>query len=171
LLKLECHPVQPVGNLIVVQGRKLLCHGRKGISMAATVEATIPDLLLAHLGALVLSPALPIAWPNLSFTPPPGEYLEATFMPNTNVNLFVGNDATTQHQGLLQVTVVAKSGLGIVGPNDIAGQIVEHFAKGTRIDGQGFVLSIDEKPSVAPSIQEADRIRVPVTVRWYAFAK
>lgn len=137
--------------------------------MAATVEATIPDLLLTHLGALVFSPAMPIAWPNLSFTPPAGEYLEVTFMPNTNVNQFIGNNSKTQHQGLLQVTVVSKSGIGIVGPNEVAGKIVEHFAKGTKIIADGVKVKIDRKPTVAAPMQDADRVRVPVTIRYISF--
>ncbi|MBK3745294.1 hypothetical protein G3A39_39615, partial [Paraburkholderia aspalathi] len=72
----------------------------------ATVESTIPDLLLLHLGTLILSPVLPVAYPNAPFTKPAGPYLEARFMPNSNVDRFLGDNDTIQYQGILQVTVV-----------------------------------------------------------------
>ncbi|WP_019170668.1 DUF4128 domain-containing protein [Pseudaminobacter salicylatoxidans] len=137
----------------------------------ATVESIIPGLLMARLAELVLSPPLPVAWPDVPFTPPAGSYIEATFMPNTNVNLFVGNDATTQHQGILQVTVVSKAGGGIVAPMEIAGQVVAHFAKGIRVSGQGVTVRVSAKPSVARPLQDADRIRVPVTILYDCFAR
>lgn len=138
--------------------------------MATTVEGKIADALLAHIGTLTLSPALPVAYPNVPFSPPSGTYLEAAFLPNTNTNLFIGNSDPTQHQGLLQVTVIYKPANGIVKPNDIAGAIVAHFAKGTRLTSGGVTVRVYDKPSVAAPLQDADHLRIPVTVRYRGFA-
>lgn len=135
----------------------------------ATVESTIPDLLLIHLGALVLVPALPVAYPDVPFTSPTAAYLEARYMPNTNVNLFLGNDATVQYRGLLQVTLVYQAGKGIIVPAEIAGRIVSHFAKGTVLRSSGVNVRIYEKPSVAPSLQDANRVRIPITIPYKVF--
>lgn len=141
----------------------------------ATVESTIPSLLLARVAALVLSPALPVAYPDVAFTPPVDAqgkakpYLEVRHLPNTNVNLFLGDDATVQYQGLFQITVIYPAGQGIPKPFDIAGLVALHFKKGTALRGDGVNVRIYQKPSVARSIQETDRIRVPVTIPYQVF--
>lgn len=137
---------------------------------AQTVEGKIADALLARLGTLTLSPALPVAWPNVPFSPPAGTYLEAAFLPNRTENLFMSNTDPDMFQGLLQVTVIYKAANGIVRPNDIAGAIVTHFAKGSRIRSQGITIMIEDRPSVAGPIQDDTHIRLPVTVRYRCFA-
>jgi hypothetical protein len=135
----------------------------------ATVESTIPGLLLVRVAELVLSPALPVSYPDIAFTPPVGPYLEVRHMPNTNINLFIGNDATVQYQGLLQITVVYPAGQGIIKPSEVAGLIASNFAKGTVLRGDGVKVRIYQKPSVASSIQDTDRIRMPVTIPYQVF--
>ncbi|HEV7253877.1 MAG TPA: DUF4128 domain-containing protein [Mesorhizobium sp.] len=138
--------------------------------MPLTAEAAIPDALFRHLDTLTLSPALPIAWPGKPFTPPAGAYLELTFLPNTNRNLFLGNSDPTQHVGLLQVTVVGAPKEQVVALNDIAGRIVAHFAKGTTVEKDGVRVRITAKPSVAPPLLDDGRKRVPVSIPYQAFA-
>lgn len=141
----------------------------------ATVESTIPSLLLARVAALVLSPALPVAYPDVTFTPPVDAqgkakpYLEVRHLPNTNVNLFLGDDSTVQYQGLLQITVVHPSAQGIIKPYEIAGLVASHFAKGTLLTSAGIKVRIYQKPSIAGSIQDTDRVRVPVTIPYQVF--
>lgn len=141
----------------------------------ATVESTIPSLLLARVATLVLTPALTVSYPDIAFTPPvDGQgkakpYLEVRHLPNTNVNLFIGNEATVQYQGLLQITVVYPAGQGIIKPSEIAGLVASHFAKGTVLRDAGVNVRIYQKPSVARSIQDTDRIRVPVTIPYQVF--
>lgn len=136
----------------------------------ATVESTIPSLLLARIGALVLSPALPVAYPDIAFTPPTGPYLDVRYLPNSNVNLFIGNNDETQYRGLIQVTVVFPSGRGIPPVMEIAGLVADHFAKGTVLRSGSASVRIYEQPSVAPSMQDTDRVRVPVTIKYHCFS-
>lgn len=135
----------------------------------ASVESTIPDLLLTHLGKLNLSPKLPVAYPNLPFKPPSGSYLEARFMPNTNVDRFLGDNDTVQYQGLLQVTLVVLSAGGIIDPLKIAAQVAAHFAKGTILQGSGVKVRVYNKPSVASTLQDTDRLRIPITIPYRCF--
>jgi len=136
----------------------------------ATIESTIPSLLFTHMAALVLSPVLPVSYPDNPFTPPAGAYLEVRHLPNSNVNLFVGDDAPVQYRGILQITVVYLSAKGIVAPSEVAGKIVDHFKKGTVLRSGIVAVRIYEKPSVAPSMQDTDRVRIPVTIKYNCFA-
>lgn len=58
--------------------------------------------------ALVLSPVLPIAWPNLSFIKLEKGYLRVTRVPNLNGRLFIGSTDPHQRLGLLQIDVFGK---------------------------------------------------------------
>jgi len=138
--------------------------------MPTGVEAKIADLLLTHLGALTFTPAIPVSYPGVPFTPPEGTYLEATFIPNTNVNRFVGHDSTTEHRGILQVSVYAPASVGLIPPLGIAGKVVEHFERGAVIVDGTLRVRISGRPSVAAPIQEPDRVHIPVSVNWRAFA-
>lgn len=135
----------------------------------ATVESIIPGLLMARLAELVVTPPLPVAWPDVAFTPPAGGYLRAQHMPNDTDRLFIGNGEPHRFNGLFQVSVVWPAGQGIVAPLDIAGKIVEHFAEGTAFPIGTGALRIDKRPSVARPLQEADHIQIPVTIEWVAY--
>ena len=61
--------------------------------MATTTEGAIQEVLFARLASLVLTPVHPVAWPNVTFTPPTGNrYLEALFMPNAVNRLLIDSD-------------------------------------------------------------------------------
>lgn len=141
--------------------------------MAVGTDATILAALITHLEALVFTPALPIAMPGVDFPaagqPKSDNYLAAYFMPNqtTNSELGAGQE---QHRGMLQVSVFWKKGAGHIKPLDAAGQIIAHFAKGTTLNAGGLKIIIDRKPYATSPLQETDRVQVPVTVRYHAFA-
>lgn len=136
----------------------------------ATVESTIPSVLFARVAELALTPALPVSYPDIPFIPPANAYLEVRHLPNSNINRFIGNADDTQYRGLLQITVVYPSGKGIVAPNEVAGKIVDHFKKGTVLRSGATTVRVYEKPSVAPSSQDTDRVHVPVTIKYNCFA-
>lgn len=134
-----------------------------------TVESTIPSILFARVAELALTPALPVSFPDIPFTPPASAYLEVRHLPNGNVNLFVGDDAPIQYRGILQITIVYPSGKGIVAPNEVAGKLVDHFKKGTILRSSGVRLRIYEQPSVAAAVQDTERVRVPVSILYQVF--
>jgi hypothetical protein len=138
--------------------------------MAESVEEKIADLLLAHLAELPISPMLPVAWPGIAFTPPAGTYLEADLIPNTNVNRFVSDDSEIEYRGILQVTVSAPSGGGIVAAIELAGAIADHFERDTTLSDGEVRVRVSGRPNLASPQQEPDRIRIPVSINYYAFA-
>lgn len=138
--------------------------------MPTAIEARIADALLARLAALSLTPAIPVAYPDIPFTPPAGTYLKAQLIPNTNSNRYVGDDSTTEFRGILQVTVVASSGKGIVAPSEIAAKVADHFERGVPITSGDLVVKITDRPSIAHAMQDTDRVNIPVSINYYAFA-
>lgn len=150
--------------------------------MAAGTDATILAALLDHLAVLTFSPALEIAMPGISFTPPvfdadgpdgkkgqPKPYLRVAFLPNQTRTITLA-DAAQQHRGLLQVSVYWKSGAGLVKPLEAAGKIIDHFAKDTALHSSGVKIRIDRKPWAASPIQEDDRVQIPISIPFHAFA-
>ncbi|MDO6966985.1 phage tail terminator-like protein [Rhizobium alvei] len=141
--------------------------------MATGADAIILSALLEHLGTLTFTPALQIAMPGIDFPAAgqakPGNYLQASFLPNdtTNTELGAGQE---QHRGIMQVSVYWKNGVGLIKPLEAADRIIDHFAKETKLYKDGLKIVIDRKPYAAPPLQETDRVHVPVTVRYHAFS-
>lgn len=137
----------------------------------ATAEATIPVLLNDRLEDLVLSPALPISWPEVHFTPPgDGKYLEVRFLPNFVARDYVGSTDPHRHVGLYQVSVVHPRGAGIIKAVEVAGLVSAHFPADLALDSADpeFRLVVTSKPSVAAPLTEEKSLRVPVTIPWRA---
>lgn len=141
--------------------------------MATEPDAIILAALLDHLGQLVLPPVLEIAMPGIDYPKAgqtkPDNYLAAFFMPNETTNTELG-DGQEQHRGMLQVSVFWKKGVGHIKPLEASGKIIKHFAKGTKLYSGGLKILIDRKPYAAQPLQETDRVQVPVTIRYHAFA-
>jgi hypothetical protein len=121
--------------------------------------------LLARAATLsVGSPALPIAYPDVAFTPPAdGKYLEVSIFYNRPA--WEGLAAGRMDQGLLQVTVVGPKGQGIPALMRLASDVIDHFPKGLGLSGG---VKISRQPYAAsPLLDDADT-RVPVTIGWTA---
>lgn len=136
--------------------------------MAMTPEAVIADLLFTRLQTLPeQTPPIEFAFAkdgDPDYVPTAGvTYLLPQFLPNTNRNYAI-DEGATQFIGLFQVTVCFPSGRGEIKAREIAGAVVSHFAKGTRLWQDSLGVKIYERPSVAPAIEDGDRIRIPVTI-------
>ncbi|MET3352375.1 UNVERIFIED_ORG: hypothetical protein ABID33_000258 [Xanthobacter viscosus] len=138
---------------------------------ASRPEAQIADALIWHLSQLVLTPARPIAWPGVPFSPTVGvPFLSATHLPNTTSATGLAFDAGREFRGLFQVSVFWQPGKGIIEPLDLAGQVAGHFERGTRIARHGRMVEVNRPPDVAPPIEQPDWVQVPVTIRWRCVA-
>jgi hypothetical protein len=138
--------------------------------MATGEAAQIIDALLAHCTTLsVGSPALPIAYPEVSFTPPAdGKYLQIDFFANKPA--WEGLSSGKLAQGLLQITVIWPRGHGVVAPNQNAQEVMDHFAKGTTLFDGEMKVTVNQEPWAASPITDGTIIRVPVTIPWVAVA-
>ena len=134
------------------------------------VESTIQNLLFSRLASLVLSPTLPIAWPNVAFTPPTGPYLRVSYLPNTTTRLLIKDGGFNQYMGILQVSAVYAVGQGEIAPRKTAEKVADHFNDTLRIPMAPGNIRVMKHPDIGSAIQEADRIQVPVTIQWVAYA-
>lgn len=134
------------------------------------INATIQNALFKKLNELVLSPALPVAWPNVDFTAPVGgKYLTVDLLPNTNLRLYQPNDSPHYRQGLLQVTVVAPLDSGTGYALGVADAIADHFPASLILYESGAKLGIQRTPDIAPPLRDDTTWRVPVTIRYELF--
>lgn len=116
--------------------------------------------------ALVLSPTLPIAWPNLSFTKPSTGYLRVTHVPNMNRRLFIGSADPHQRLGLLQIDVFGKKNENIAVAVEVAGKVAAHFPANLRMTYGGVTVRITAAPIVAQPMDDDTHVLVPVTVAY-----
>ncbi|MGP9819186.1 DUF4128 domain-containing protein [Salinarimonas sp. NSM] len=138
---------------------------------ATTVEAIIEEALNARLAALTLSPARPVAWPGVGFTPAPGAiYLEPRFLPNTAAQITLGDSGLNRHFGLYQVSVYGPAAGSHIALREIAGLVGAHFRRGLSLTRSGLTVRIDRPPSTGPSLTESALTMIPVTVSWFCDA-
>lgn len=135
-----------------------------------SIETSIWLALKARVEALVLSPALPIAWPNLSFTKPSGGYLRVTHVPNMNRRLFIGSTDPHQRLGLLQVDVFGKKNENIAVAVEVAGKVAAHFPTDIKMRYGEVAVRVTAAPTVAQPIDDDTHLLVPVTVPIECFA-
>ena len=112
---------------------------------------------------------LPIAWPNVKFTPPAtGRYLRVQFVPNVVNRRLIGSNDPHQYLGLLQVSVYDRINVGETWGRRTAGRVADHFPADLRLGAIG--VRITERPTVADMITEDDRVQIPVMIEWECWA-
>lgn len=131
----------------------------------------IPAALMARLTTLeVGSPALPIAYPDVTFDPATqatsGKYLEAGFF--RNAPAWEGLSEGVLDQGLLVVSVVYPKGSGVIQINAAAQAVADHFPKGLQLRSGATGVKITREPVIASPLTEGDKTIVAVTIPWTA---
>lgn len=138
--------------------------------MATGEAAQIIDALLARCSGLAEGvPTLPIAMPEITFTPPAsGKYLQVDFFANKPA--WEGLSSGKLAQGMLQITVVWPRGAGIVASATAAQSVIDHFTKGLILRSGVAKVTISGEPWAATPISDPTEIRVPITIPWVAVA-
>lgn len=134
------------------------------------IETALWLALRARVETLVLSPALPVAWPNESFTKPSGGYLRVTWVPNMNRRVFLRGSDPHQRLSLLQIDVFAKKNENAAVAIEIAGKVAAHFPADLKMSAYGVTARVTKAPEVAQPIDDATHVMVPVTISIEAFA-
>lgn len=142
--------------------------------MADAVEVAIESALLNRLVAMTISPAIPVALPNVSFTPPqPSQtafWLRGTFLPADTYSLGVPFGSTNQHYGLFQVDVFYGQGGGELAPGRIATSVIEWFKRGTTLTKDSFSVKIVQPPYRRTMIKDDPWVMIPVFIPYIAYA-
>jgi len=128
-------------------------------------RADIDAALLTRCSTLhVGNPELPIAYPDVSFSPPAeGPWLEVSLLHNT-APAFSALAAGHLRQGILQIIVVARPGRGALPTSRIVDQVLAHFPKALRIGP----AKVTAEPSAGTAMTEADRTMVVCSIPWTA---
>ncbi|PSJ60992.1 hypothetical protein C7I85_11935 [Mesorhizobium soli] len=145
----------------------------------ATVQSSIEAALFARVNTLVLSPALPIAWPNFAFPgvdaqgrekPKPASYLRVMHMPNAAYRLCIGSGSPHQRQGLLQLDVFQPLNKGATAATELAETVAEHFPTDLKLRSGTVTLRVTKFPDIAQAFSDSTHWQVPVTVAYECFA-
>lgn len=84
---------------------------------------------------------------------------------NRSQNYGLGNDGPTIERGIFRIVVVSIAGIGIVKPQVIAENALQHFKKGALLGP----ARIDQAPDFEGGpLQYGDRCLCPVNIRWRA---
>jgi hypothetical protein len=142
--------------------------------MPDVAEVAIQGALTDRLRALVLVPALTVAFPDTTFTPPspaPGaKWLEANFLPADSVSIGISDDADNQHYGIFQVSVRGFQGDGDPSLRRVAAAVGAWFRRGTRMTRDGFVVTSYEVPRIAGGSKDDPWWLIPVSISYRCFA-
>ncbi|HXU02759.1 MAG TPA: DUF4128 domain-containing protein [Polyangia bacterium] len=142
--------------------------------MTDSVEVAIESALLNRLVAFCASPAIPLALPNINFTPPAvGSnvfWLKADFLPADSFSPSIGYDADLQHYGLMQVSVFYGQGSGELAPARLAARVIELFPRGQQLIKDGFVVAMWRHPFRGSMIKDDPWVMIPVSVPYISFA-
>jgi hypothetical protein len=128
-------------------------------------ESDIMAALFARAASFAATPALPVAWPNVAFTPPANQ-----FVPNVANRVTIDSDGPHQHLGLLQVSVYWTKGQGEAGPRAIAADLAAHFPCDLKLTSGGTTVRITKRPDVRDLIVEDDAVQIPVMISFEAWA-
>lgn len=113
------------------------------------------------------SPAIPVAWQNVPFTPPATRYLRAWLLPaETGSETLDG--AHRRYVGVFQVSVVVPQGTGPGAAEAIAEAIAALYPMNQLLSMTGLDVYIVGPMSVAQGLHSDDRYIVPVTCRYRA---
>ncbi|RWE96468.1 phage tail terminator-like protein [Mesorhizobium sp.] len=135
-----------------------------------TLQSSIEAALFARVAALVLSPVLPIAWPNVAFTKPTTGYLRVNHTPNAARRLFIAGTDPHQRMGLLQVDAFQKLNAGASAATETAGLIAAWFPCDLPLFQDGIRVRVTKAPDVAGALSDDTHWMVPVTVSYEVFA-
>lgn len=137
-----------------------------------SIETSIWLALKARVEALVLTPALPIAWPNLSFDMGLAQYLRVTHIPNFNRRRLIGSADAHQRRGLLQIDHFAKLNQNVAISDEVAGQIAAWFPVDKELSYGAAAVRIYEAPQVVQGMKNdaGTHWMTPVTIPYETWA-
>lgn len=128
-----------------------------------SIQRPVFALLDAQLGTY--TPAPPIAWPNVPYTPGTAAWLRVSHLPAPSVRRSIGVDGQNVYTGIYQVTVNAPAGKGPGAAETLADAIANWFPIGSTYTANGVTVRI-AAVSCAPALSEPDWYRVPVSITY-----
>lgn len=115
-----------------------------------------------------VAPTIDTVHENAPYTPTVGRtYQEAHLLFADPENPSLGR-AFYRERGIFQVSLMYPSHSGSGEAAARAEIIRDAFPRGATFERNGIAVKIDATPEIRPGIQDGDRWRVPVRIRWHA---
>ncbi len=122
--------------------------------MASDQSMRIAGLLESHVAAICSSLGLPVAWPNIAFTPPDNvPYGRVYILPAQTVGQDLEGQLRT-YQGILQFNIIAPAGSGVTQARGMATSVADAFPDGLPLVDGDLTVYINGPPQVRPPIQD-----------------
>ncbi|MDU3906567.1 MAG: DUF4128 domain-containing protein [Citrobacter portucalensis] len=114
----------------------------------------IADLLESRVAIIAESLGLPIAWPNIAFTPPDdAPYGRVYVLPAQTVGQDLEGQLRT-YQGILQLNIIAPAGSGVTLARGLAKSVADAFPEGLPLVDGDLTVYINGPPQVRQPIQD-----------------
>lgn len=122
--------------------------------MAGDQSMRIADLLEGRVAVICSSLGLPVAWPNIAFTPPDNApYGRVYVLPAQTVGQDIEGLMRT-YQGILQVNIITPAGSGVSQARGLAQSVADAFPEGLPLVDGDLTVYINGPPQVRQSIQD-----------------
>ncbi|MFJ2973475.1 phage tail terminator-like protein [Kluyvera sp. NPDC087067] len=122
--------------------------------MAGDQSMRIADLLEGRTAVICSSLGLPVAWPNIAFTPPDNApYGRVYVLPAQTVGQDLEGQLRT-YQGILQLNIIAPAGSGVTLTRGLAKSVAYAFPEGLPLVDGDLTVYINGPPQVRTPIQD-----------------
>lgn len=122
--------------------------------MAGDQSMRIAELLESRVAIIAESLGLPIAWPNIAFTPPDdAPYGRVYVLPAQTVGQDLEGQLRT-YQGILQLNIIALAGSGVTLARGLTKSVADAFPEGLPLVDGNLTVYINGPPQVRQPIQD-----------------
>lgn len=122
--------------------------------MASDQSMRIAGLLEGRVAVICSSLGLPVAWPNIPFTPQDSSpYGRVYVLPAQTVGQDLEGQLRT-YQGILQVNIIGPAGSGVNQTRGLALSIADAFPEGLPLVGGDLTVYINGPPQIRSPIQD-----------------
>ncbi|EEM3945455.1 hypothetical protein DC273_22055 [Salmonella enterica subsp. enterica serovar Thompson] len=122
--------------------------------MSGDQSMRIAELLESRVAIIAESLGLPIAWPNIAFTPPDdASYGRVYVLPAQTVGQDLEGQLRT-YQGILQLNIIAPAGSGVTLARGLTKSVADAFPEGLPLVDGDLTVYINGPPQVRQPIQD-----------------
>ena len=122
--------------------------------MVGDQSMRIAGLLEGRVAVICSSLGLPVAWPNIAFTPPDNmPYGRVYVLPAQTVGQDLEGQLRT-YQGILQLNIIAPAGGGVTLARGLAKSVADAFPEGIPLVDGDLTVYINGPPQVRQPIQD-----------------
>lgn len=122
--------------------------------MVGDQSMRIAGLLEGRVAVICSSLGLPVAWPNIAFTPPDNApYGRVYVLPAQTVGQDLEGQLRT-YQGILQLNIIAPAGGGVTLARGLAKSVADAFPEGIPLVDGDLTVYINGPPQVRQPIQD-----------------